>query len=1598
MSRLSRRRFFLAMTLQAVLLALLAALILPAWLGAQTCDRTGCGYATCAFPATPVPQSYWPGGSELQPVDPPGVALPAVRDSTNFNEFDSGHFQYSNTNWYVSLDVQNGYVFAGLAYGMQTWDARTTPASPTLLGSLTYRGFPAWVGGEDKWPIHQISLPNGVDTVAALAASNGIGLGIVNLSDKSNPKIAYQFNNVDAKAVYAAKIGGTNYAFLATAPGGLLVFNMDAAVQFQGCLDTAGAPPQCPGVALGQIGSSQASFVAGVDSFVVLTGGGGFAIYDVTNVQSPQLKLSGLNSQAIYGVAMWKDSGGKYYLGARSEDPGSLSDTLSIYDVSCIAGTCSGVPAPLRTLGFLEPGTERLFLTFSRSNATPFLYLGSTNYCGNPISGQPPSTQREWLLDVSNPAAPRDITPPTGYWGWYYRTQPTGFNLVDGHEGKFVGDYFYRAAFTIFDFHKHTGIVAPTAAFTYSPAQIYPGTPVAFTDQSSGGSLSYAWTFAPDGSPASSNVQNPVGVTFAAKGAKTVSLKVTNSAGPNGNTATQTIQVLDPVPQVGGISVSPPSPLQCQPVTLTATGVTGAPTLAYGWQITNASNQPASGGTSTANPFVWDTKANSVPAGSYTAKVTVTNSAGNGTKSATIALGSLATLPADGTFAPTDDAFTAGTVQFHVVAAGATEWNWSFGDNPGGGPAADGYSGWTNDPAAGPNPSHTYTAVGNYAVKVKVRNCVNIAGQTGAALNVNVTVTTPLKARFDAQGCSNIGGFFVCNFNVNQPITFVDSSTGASFWDYDWDGSNAFADSGHAAPVTTHTYAIQGTFTPQLRVRRGASEQNVYTHGAITIASPNPPSISVGGPTSGQPGQPYTYSASASNCSPAAWSWSTGGGIIGGDATSASISVTWSSPGTYVVSASNAGCGSASGSVTVSISTSGGPPPPPPPPPGTPLASVFTYSPATPKVGDTVTFDGTSSTGTPTGYSWTFGDGTNGSGGVVTHVFTADGSFVVHLSVTAPGSGSNCLFGTCAADSAQTVTVAKSGPPPPPPLNPDFTVSGGGVQCSNVGGLDVCTVATGQPVTFTALETGATTYNWSFGDDTTDSGQSVTHTWSQPGSFAVQLTVSAQGKATSSKQRAFTVSGPPPPPPTSSVLLPWIAATSSPQNQTTDLYVLNPTAGSLDATITYFKRGLPESPAPAATKTIGPGATLFIADALHNLFGRDNTAGFLTVTVAGAVEPVVTSFNTITGDSGKFGQSVLGSSLAQKANKASAPASDLVQHLIGLNDNSDQVSGFGVSNPNQDPTNYHLKFFDNTGQKIGESSGDLLLPNLGQKQFRVGDIHNLFNVSGFSDYRVEVDNTGTGGKIYPYASSLRPSGDPSFIPVARTGASRLYVIGAFSTSGTWQTDIVLANVGDQQTTTSMTYSKIGAASVPSQPVTVNLQPGQTQRLSNAIAANFNTNNTVGTITFDSTSPNGIFPVVQAESYNVAPSAQKFGQAMGAFTDADAAGPGQAEYLVGLRQDSDHATTIWLFNPGTENGIYDIQYVGLDGSVQGTISSVNLAPGRTRQFLPIQHKIKAGGVADGFTVKVVVNNGKALAAAQVVNLGTNDPSYVQGVSR
>jgi large repetitive protein len=164
-------------------------------------------------------------------------------------------------------------------------------------------------------------------------------------------------------------------------------------------------------------------------------------------------------------------------------------------------------------------------------------------------------------------------------------------------------------------------------------------------------------------------------------------------------------------------------------------------------------------------------------------------------------------------------------------------------------------------------------------------------------------------------------------------------------------------------------------------------------------------------------------------------------------------------------------------------------------------------------VGGVVTFDGTKSydaDGVVNQYDWDFGDGTTGGGASPTHIYSAPGTYRVILTITGDQNGQ------CENTDTDEVVV--------------------NVVQAPVAVMKVRTVVpVAQPVTFdggksTSTDAKIVSWGWDFGDGTTASGKTVSHTYEKYGRFPVTLTVQTDTRtkcgSTSIKQ-FITVNSPP---------------------------------------------------------------------------------------------------------------------------------------------------------------------------------------------------------------------------------------------------------------------------------------------------------------------------------------------------------------------------------------------------------------------------------------------------------------------------------------
>lgn len=168
----------------------------------------------------------------------------------------------------------------------------------------------------------------------------------------------------------------------------------------------------------------------------------------------------------------------------------------------------------------------------------------------------------------------------------------------------------------------------------------------------------------------------------------------------------------------------------------------------------------------------------------------------------------------------------------------------------------------------------------------------------------------------------------------------------------------------------------------------------------------------------------------------------------------------------------------------------GGAPTPPPPP--APVAK-FTASPTSGVAPCPVQFTSTSS-GSPTVYLWTFGDGGTSALQNPLHTYAVAGLYSPSLHVESP-------YGQSTKTKANYVNIGNTPPPPPPPPPPEVDFVGS----PRSGALPF-------DVAFSDASTNTpTAWAWQFGDGGTSTLQNPTHTYTTPRDKDVTLTATNAG-------------------------------------------------------------------------------------------------------------------------------------------------------------------------------------------------------------------------------------------------------------------------------------------------------------------------------------------------------------------------------------------------------------------------------------------------------------------------------------------------------
>jgi len=367
-------------------------------------------------------------------------------------------------------------------------------------------------------------------------------------------------------------------------------------------------------------------------------------------------------------------------------------------------------------------------------------------------------------------------------------------------------------------------------------------------------------------------------------------------------------------------------------------------------------------------------------------------------------------------------------------------WNWSFGDNS--------YSTVRNI-------THVYQQNGAYQVRLRVWDDDNSMAEI--IKPVVVTDTKPAAAFSFTPSTVQEGG----------SISFEDESVPA--WDaiVNWTWSFGDGGLGYGSSIV-HNFVHDGTFTVTLTVRDSDGSTNSTSH-QVKITDIAPIANFVFAPTNPIEGTNVTFNdTSFSYDGLTAWLWDFG---EGNSSTSKNITHVFAQNGSYSVKLKvwEADGNTSEMTKVVNISDSS-------------IQADFWFAPLEPVEGTQVAFhDNSSGYDAIVYWHWDFGDGNSSNGKDVTHIYSQNGTYQVHLSIRdQDGTEANVTFPITISDTVPTASFTYA------PL----------------------TIYEGQTVwlndTSVAYD-GIATWNWSFGDNSYSTVRNITHVYQQNGTYQVRL-------------------------------------------------------------------------------------------------------------------------------------------------------------------------------------------------------------------------------------------------------------------------------------------------------------------------------------------------------------------------------------------------------------------------------------------------------------------------------------------------------------
>jgi len=479
-------------------------------------------------------------------------------------------------------------------------------------------------------------------------------------------------------------------------------------------------------------------------------------------------------------------------------------------------------------------------------------------------------------------------------------------------------------------------------------------------------------------------------------------------------------------------------------------------------------------------------------------------------------------------------------------------------------------------------------------------------------------------------------------------------------------------------------------------------------------------------------------------------------------------------------------------------------------------------------------------------------------------------------------------------------------------------------------------------------------------------------------------------------------------PPPDALIIPAVAHADGINSKfQSDVRVTNSSAQPMKYQVTFTPTGdAGISDGRQTTVDIDPGRTLALDDILQSWFGSTGATGTLEVrpltTSTNSAATAVSSglanlftfassrtFNTTS--NGTFGQFIPAIPFASFVGRGSDPNKSTVLSLQQIAQSPAYRTNLGIVEGSGDPATVLISVFGDDGKKLTEFTQDLK----GGQHVQLNSILADKNVQ-VNDGRIEVKVVSAVGKVTAYASVLDArTNDPFLVsPVAvnQTAAARYVIPGVADLSNgvaNWQTDVRLFNPSANVVKATMIFFSQNGGTPISKEVT--LAPNQVQTFDAALHQFFGVSNDGGALHIATTATTPL--VATARTYNLT-SNGTYGQFIPAVTANDAAALGTRPLqLLQIEESDRYRTNVGFAEVTGKSAKVEITAIPSDSKVAAS-TQIDLAP---NQFVQYPQLLKAMGLTNMYnarvTVKVISGQGRVTAYASVIDMQTNDPTFM-----